>query len=72
MKTSFSRLWTTVGCFLLASAATAQKNLSDYSIVDDCTFQPVGSSTRTTSPYFSFRNCKAQRRLSSMPTAPTC
>lgn len=42
MKSSFSRLWTTVGCLLLASAATAQKNLSDYSIVDNCTFQPVG------------------------------
>ena len=48
MKTSFSRLWTTVGCFLLASAATAQKNLSDYSIVDDCTFQPVGFNTDVT------------------------
>ncbi len=42
MKSTFSRLWTTVGCLLLASAATAQKNLSDYSIVDNCTFQPVG------------------------------
>ena len=48
MKSTFSRLWTTVGCFLLASAATAQKNLSDYSIVDNCTFQPVGFTTDVT------------------------
>ncbi len=37
-----------MGCFLLASAATAQKNLSDYSIVDNCTFQPVGFTTDVT------------------------
>lgn len=48
MKITFSRLWTAVGCFLLASAATAQKNLSDYSIVDNCTFQPVGFTTDVT------------------------
>ena len=48
MKSTFSRLWTTVGCLLLASAATAQKNLSDYSIVDNCTFQPVGFTTDVT------------------------
>ena len=48
MRSTISRLWTTVGCFLLASAATAQKNLSDYSIVDNCTFQPVGFTTDVT------------------------
>ena len=48
MKSTFSRLWTTVGCFLLASAASAQKNLSDYSIVDNCTFQTVGFTTDVT------------------------
>ena len=48
MRSTFSRLWTAVGCLMLATAVTARKNLSDYSIVDDCTFQPVGFHTDVT------------------------
>ena len=42
MKKCIFRIWTVIGGLLMATAVSAQKNLSDYSIVDNCTFQPVG------------------------------
>jgi hypothetical protein len=42
MKKCIFRIWTVIGGLLLAAAVSAQKNLSDYSIVDNCTPEAVG------------------------------
>ena len=42
MNKHIFRIWMLIGGLLLATAASAQKNLSDYSIADDCTAEAVG------------------------------
>ena len=42
MKKCIFRIWTVIGGLLMATAVSAQKNLSDYSIVDNCTPEAVG------------------------------
>ena len=42
MKKCKFRIWTVIGGLLMATAVSAQKNLSDYSIVDNCTPEAVG------------------------------
>ena len=42
MKKCIFRIWAVIGGLLMATAVSAQKNLSDYSIVDNCTPEAVG------------------------------
>lgn len=42
MRKCLFRIWTVVGGLLMTTAVSAQKNLSDFSIADDCTPKAVG------------------------------
>ena len=79
MRKCLFRIWTVVGGLLMTTAVSAQKNLSDFSIADDCTPKAVvsrpashPSSTKTISPFSNCHSYMVQKKSFSRPTGPMC